>query len=121
VAFFTANLNEFRVSFDDCSSPAKHLWEDKTNATESAQTLDPIGFVDHQTGRVFQSQLAGASSIMSFSDDDGQTWAAIAGLRTARLAPITRRSAVGHITMAPYRRRLLIRFTQTRSIMRRRT
>ena len=23
VAFFTANLNEFRVSFDDCSSPAK--------------------------------------------------------------------------------------------------
>ncbi|HEX3227683.1 MAG TPA: sialidase family protein, partial [Pyrinomonadaceae bacterium] len=75
VAFFTANLNEFRVSFDDCSSPAKHLWEDKTNATESAQTLDPIGFVDHQTGRVFQSQLAGASSILSFSDDDGQTWA----------------------------------------------
>ncbi len=86
VAFFTANLNEFRVSFDDCSSPAKNpntpsgsftnapLWEDVTNATESVQTLDPIGYVDHQTGRVFQSQLAGATSIMSFSTDDGGTW-----------------------------------------------
>ena len=86
VAFFTANLNEFRVSFDDCSSPAKNpnaptgafsnapLWEDVTNATESVETLDPIGYVDHQTGRVFQSQLAGATSIMSFSDDDGGTW-----------------------------------------------
>ena len=86
VAFFTANLNEFRVSFDDCSSPAKNpntpvgtftnapLWEDVTNASEGVESLDPIGFVDHQTGRVFQSQLAGASSIMSYSDDDGGTW-----------------------------------------------
>jgi hypothetical protein len=86
VSFFTANLNEFRVSFDDCSSPAKNpnppsgsftnapLWEDVTNATESVTTLDPIGYVDHQTGRVFQSQLAGATSIMSFSTDDGNTW-----------------------------------------------
>jgi hypothetical protein len=83
VTFFTANLNEFRVSFDDCSSPAKNpntpsgtltnapLWEDVTNSTEGIETLDPIGFVDHQTGRVFQSQLAGATSITSFSDNDG--------------------------------------------------
>src|SRR3984893_9364616 len=74
LSFFTANLNEFRVTFDDCSSPAKNLWEDKTNATESVTSLDPIGFVDPQIGRVFQSQLACASSILSFSDDDGQTW-----------------------------------------------
>jgi len=74
VAFFTANLNEFRVTFDDCSSPARNLWEDKTNSTEGVTSLDPIGFVDSQIGRVFQSQLAGASSILSFSDDDGQTW-----------------------------------------------
>lgn len=46
VAFFTANLNEYRVSFDDCPSPAKALWQDVTNATEGATTLDPIGFVD---------------------------------------------------------------------------
>ena len=74
VDFFTANLNEFRVNFDDCSSPAGNLWEDVTNSTEGVITADPIGFVDHQTGRVFQSQLAGASSIMSFSDDDGNNW-----------------------------------------------
>ena len=85
VAFFTANLNEYRVSFDDCSSPAKNpnaptgsftnapLWEDVTSPTEGVTSLDPIGFVDHQTGRVFQSQLAGASSIMAFSDNDGGT------------------------------------------------
>jgi PKD repeat protein len=78
-AFFTANLNEYRVTFDDCSSPAKHLWEDKTSPQTSATSLDPIGFVDHQTGRVFQSQLAGASSVMAFSDDDGQTWTASQG------------------------------------------
>ncbi|HEY6804502.1 MAG TPA: Calx-beta domain-containing protein [Pyrinomonadaceae bacterium] len=74
LAFFTANLNEYRVTFDDCSSPAKQLWEDVTFDTESLQSLDPIGFVDPHTGRVFQSQLAGATSIMAFSDDDGQTW-----------------------------------------------
>jgi hypothetical protein len=83
VAFFTANLNEYRVNFDDCPSPAINVWEDKTNSTEGVTTLDPIGFVDHlfsnnspstSPGRVFQSQLAGATSIMSYSDDDGNTW-----------------------------------------------
>ncbi len=94
VAFFTANLNEFRVSFDDCSSPAKNpnspggafsnapLWEDVTSPTEGISSLDPIGFVDHQypgepgtgLGRVFQSQLAGATSIMAYSDLDGNSW-----------------------------------------------
>ncbi len=83
VAFFTANLNEFRVNFDDCSSPAKNAWEDVTNATEGVTSLDPIGFVDHQAqgasgvglGRVFQSQLAGATSIMSYSETmNGGTW-----------------------------------------------
>ncbi len=79
VAFFTANLNEFRVNFDDCSSPAGNLWEDVTSPTEGVTSLDPIGFVDHQTGRVFQSQLAGASSILAFSDNDGGTNGQAAG------------------------------------------
>jgi hypothetical protein len=82
VAFFTANLNEFRVTFDDCPSPARYLWEDKTSPVEGINTLDPIGFVDHEQpsgvlprpGRIFQSQLAGATSIMAYSDDDGETW-----------------------------------------------
>ncbi|HXD33525.1 MAG TPA: Calx-beta domain-containing protein [Pyrinomonadaceae bacterium] len=74
VAFFTANLNEYRVSFDDCPSPANAIWEDVTSPALGAQTLDPIGFVDPRTGRVFHSQLAGATSLLAFSDDDGQTW-----------------------------------------------
>lgn len=82
VAFFTANLREFRVNFDDCSSPAKNPWEDVTAPQLSVTSLDPIGFVDHQVpgeagiglGRVFHSQLAGASSIMAYSDTDGNSW-----------------------------------------------
>ena len=80
VAFFTANAAELRANFDDCSSPAKHNWEDVTSPQTSAGGLDPIGFVDHYgvsptPGRVFQSQLAAAAgSILAFSDDDGQTW-----------------------------------------------
>ncbi|MBV9572888.1 MAG: hypothetical protein JOY93_02450 [Acidobacteriales bacterium] len=77
VAFFTSNLNEYRVSFNDCSSPASTLWEDVTSPVETVNTLDPIGFCDHfgaSPGRVFQSQLAGATSLMAYSDDDGNTW-----------------------------------------------
>ncbi len=78
VAFFTANLNEYRVSFDDCSSPAAAVWTDVTSPVETVETLDPIGFCDHfggsHPGRLFQSQLYGATSLMAFSDDDGNTW-----------------------------------------------
>ena len=78
VAFFTANLHEFRVSFDDCSSPAATLWEDVTSPVETVNTLDPIGNCDHfgttPPGRVFQSQLAGATSLMAYSDNDGNSW-----------------------------------------------
>ncbi|HEY2801743.1 MAG TPA: PKD domain-containing protein [Chthoniobacterales bacterium] len=86
VAFFTANLNQFRVDFDDCASPAKNAWTDVTSPTEGVETLDPIGFVDHQLptssgiesgtglGRVFQDQLAGATSLLAYSDDDGGTY-----------------------------------------------
>ncbi|MGA8029393.1 MAG: hypothetical protein WB992_19805 [Bryobacteraceae bacterium] len=79
VAFFTANLTEFRVSFDDCSSPAGALWQNVSSPVETVNTLDPIGFCDHfgthpTPGRVFQSQLSGPTSLMAYSDDDGNTW-----------------------------------------------
>jgi hypothetical protein len=74
VAFFTANTSELRVSFDDCSSPARDLWEDVTSPTEGLTTLDPIGFADHTTGRVYQVQLSGGQSRVALSDDDGATW-----------------------------------------------
>ena len=78
VAFFTSNLHEFRLRFDDCSSPAAVTWTDVSSPVETINTLDPIGHCDHfggsHPGRVFQSQLAGATSVMAFSDDDGNSW-----------------------------------------------
>jgi hypothetical protein len=74
VGFFTANENELRVSFDDCSSPAHDLWEDVTSPTEGVTTLDPIGFGDHSTGRIYQCQLSGGQSRVAFSDNDGGSW-----------------------------------------------
>src|SRR5436190_10160415 len=72
VAFFTENTRQLRVSFDDAASPPIALWE---NMNAPVQTgLDPIGFVDHETGRVFGLQLAAGSSNAAFSDDDGMSW-----------------------------------------------
>jgi hypothetical protein len=93
VAFFTVGSNEYRVNFDDCSSPAKNLWEDvSATFTQTFVLSDPIGFVDHfspQTalvgvgsatphtpGRVFTIDLIGGqgNSLGSFSDDDGNSY-----------------------------------------------
>jgi hypothetical protein len=78
VAFFTSALNLFRLRFDDCSSPAALTWTDVTSPVEGVTTTDPIGHCDHfggsHPGRLFQSQLAGATSLLAFSDDDGNSW-----------------------------------------------
>ena len=88
VSFFTANLNQYRVTFDDCSSPAINMWTSVTFPTEGITTLDPIGFTDHfipgqlgtsypppQTpGRTWQTQLSGVSSISAYTDNDGQSY-----------------------------------------------
>jgi hypothetical protein len=72
VAFFTSYSTQLRVSFDDATSPASALWEDA--ASPVLPGLDPIGFVDHETGRVFGLNLATGSSNAAYSDDDGGTW-----------------------------------------------
>ena len=88
VSFFTANLNEYRLTFDDCSSPAINTWTNVTFTTEGVTTLDPIGFTDHfasgnlgtsypppkTNGRTWQTQLSGVSSISAYTDNDGQSW-----------------------------------------------
>ena len=78
IAFFTSSLHQFRVGLNDCSSPATAAWTDISSPVETVTTLDPIGHCDHfggsHPGRLFQSQLAGATSIMAFSDDDGNSW-----------------------------------------------
>lgn len=91
VAFFTSGPHEWRVDFDDCSSPAIYTWNDVSALTTQQFVLsDPIGFVDHYSsqplglsyppphtpGRVFSLDLIGGEgdSLGSYSDDDGATY-----------------------------------------------
>ena len=72
VTFFTAGTQQLRVSFDDATNPPGALWENMAAPVEPG--LDPIGFVDHQTGRVFGLELAAGDSNAAFSDTDGTSW-----------------------------------------------
>jgi PKD domain/BNR repeat-like domain/PKD-like domain/Fibronectin type III domain len=77
VTFFQSGPNTLRISFDDCSSPAGHLWEDvSTPFVQQFVFSDPIGYVDSTTGRVFSMDLIGfeGNSFLAYSDDDGNTW-----------------------------------------------
>ncbi len=69
-----AELQTLRVTFDTTVSPANALWELANSLTTQFTTLDPILFTDSQTGRTIISQLAGATSLSEFTDDDGQTY-----------------------------------------------
>jgi PKD repeat protein len=65
-----------RVSFDDCSSPAKASWDRTplfTNTLPRAAGGDPILFTDHETGRTFVSQLQFGTTTATgeYTDDDG--------------------------------------------------
>ncbi|MGI9087728.1 MAG: PKD domain-containing protein [Chthoniobacterales bacterium] len=90
LALFTSGSNEFRVTFDDCSSPAIYDWADVSALTDQTFVLsDPIGFVDHYSslplglsyppvktpGRGFAIDLIGGQgdSLGAFSDDDFNT------------------------------------------------
>ncbi len=78
--FYQALFDTYRATWDDSVSPAAVAWKDVSAkaangcATGGTTSLDPIGFTDPATGRVFESQLAGKTSLMCYSDDDGATW-----------------------------------------------
>lgn len=66
-----------RITFDDCSSPAKDLWEKKPLVLAGTPRAvgDPILFTDHTTGRTFVTQeesQAGATT--DVTDNDGETF-----------------------------------------------
>jgi hypothetical protein len=71
---FQSGLQTLRVSFDDTAAPAAAFWQDVSYTLTSLTTLDPILFTDPQTGRTFVSQLAGPTSLMAYSDNDGASW-----------------------------------------------
>ncbi len=75
--FIEAGNHTLRVTFNDAFKPATATWEDKRSPFARV-SLDPILFTDdgHFGGpnRTFSSQLAGATSELSFTDDDGNNW-----------------------------------------------
>jgi len=80
-AFYQALFETYRATWNDSVSPSAVSWSNVSakaaNGCVSGGTtsLDPIGFTDPATGRVFESQLAGKTSLLCYSDDEGKTWA----------------------------------------------
>jgi hypothetical protein len=78
--FYQALYSTYKATWDDSVSPSKVTWTDVSAnagngcASGGTTSLDPIGYTDPVTGRVFESQLAGKTSLMCYSDDDGKTW-----------------------------------------------
>jgi hypothetical protein len=73
-AMFLSSLETLRVTFDE-SNPASASWEDKSDLTTSTISFDPILFTDSRTNRTFVSQLLPTKiSLMSYTDDEGETW-----------------------------------------------
>ncbi len=75
---FQSYLSTYRVTFGE------HHHAKWRNASADAskgcpqgstESLDPILFTDHETGRTFESQLTGQDSATCLTDDDGRTWA----------------------------------------------
>jgi len=68
-----------KVTWDDCSSPAVALWENKPliSANTPRAAGDPILFTDHDTGRTFCGQLEGltpAGCTIDITDNDGDSF-----------------------------------------------
>jgi hypothetical protein len=73
-AMYQAGLETLRATFDDSVSPANASWKDVSFLQTSVVSLDPIGFIDHQTNRWFSSQLSGTTSLAASTDDAGNNW-----------------------------------------------
>jgi len=79
-SFYQSYLSTYKVSFNDAVTPPAASWSDVSakaaNGCPAGSTisLDPIGYTDAVTGRVFESQLSGVNSLTCYSDDEGASW-----------------------------------------------
>lgn len=70
---YQAYTNTYTVTdFDNKTGTAN--WKTSNAILTSLQSLDPIIETDFETGRTFVSQLAGACSLMAYTDTDGASW-----------------------------------------------
>ncbi|MDP9183528.1 MAG: glycoside hydrolase [Actinomycetota bacterium] len=84
VAMYVARTHVLRMSWDVKNrltmrdvSPKPLDADDPTRdpgAYTDPRSFDPIGYLDPQTGRFFNSQLALACSMTTYTDDLGKTW-----------------------------------------------
>jgi len=75
---FEAGLETDRVTINGASA----TWENVSSPETSVLSLDPILFTDSTTGRTLVSQLAGACSLSSFTDNDGASYTPAVGCGT---------------------------------------
>ena len=79
-ALYGAGLKVRRLTWD-----AHGFHAQAADAPTAVTSLDAITMVDQTTGRSFNSQLAGACSLTSFSDDGGASWTPSQGCGLATL------------------------------------
>jgi hypothetical protein len=70
---YGAGLHETRMVWRD-SKRRTTLRQTQVPAPTAKTSLDSITFADKYTGRVFNDQLLGGCSAMSYTDDAGATW-----------------------------------------------
>jgi hypothetical protein len=76
---YLALLKALRVTFDDCFSPPRATWTETNQVLSSQQTLDPILYTDHDTGRTFVHQLTANGGLAEYTDNDGETYTQMDG------------------------------------------
>ncbi|HEV7679277.1 MAG TPA: hypothetical protein VGQ42_11975 [Candidatus Dormibacteraeota bacterium] len=69
-AMYGAGIHTKRLTWDAAGT----MTQTAVDAPTAKASLDAITFVDPATHRTFNSQLAGACSLTSYSDDGGATW-----------------------------------------------
>lgn len=69
-ALYQSGLRTLAVRWD---AKDRARWDD-VSSPMSVESLDPIVFTDGKTGRTWVSQLLGACSLLSYTDDDGENW-----------------------------------------------
>ena len=81
-AIYTAGTKTVRMTWD-----AKNKLTAAKNVSDpdAKTSLDPIGFTDQKTNRSFTSQLLTACSLLSYSDNGGDTWTPSTGCGPATL------------------------------------
>jgi len=106
---YQSYLSTLKVTFDDSVSPARATWVEQ-RAETALFSLDPILFTDPVTGRTFESQLSGKTSLMEFTDNDGASWTPSTGgglnsgvdHQTVGGGPFAPGQAIGPVTSYPH-------------------